>query len=42
VAAHNQAAIAFYERRDWRRVGSTELALGGEPWRLPIVLFVLG
>jgi ribosomal protein S18 acetylase RimI-like enzyme len=41
VAAHNHAAIAFYEHRGWRRVGTTELALGGEPWRLPLLLFVL-
>jgi GNAT superfamily N-acetyltransferase len=41
VAEHNRDAIAFYERRGWRRVGSTELSLSAEPWRLPLVLFVL-
>jgi hypothetical protein len=29
-------AIAFYERRGWLRVGSTELTLSAEPWRLPL------
>jgi ribosomal protein S18 acetylase RimI-like enzyme len=41
VAAHNRDAIAFYERRGWQRVGTTELSLSGEPWTLPVVLFVL-
>jgi ribosomal protein S18 acetylase RimI-like enzyme len=41
VAEHNRDAIAFYERRGWRRVGTTELSLTGEPWTLPLVLFVL-
>ena len=41
VAAHNRGAIAFYERRGWRRVGTTKLALSAEPWSLPLVLFVL-
>ena len=41
VAEHNRDAIAFYERRGWRRVGTTELSLSGEPWTLPLVLFVL-
>lgn len=41
VAAHNQDAIAFYERRGWQRVGTTELSLSAEPWTLPLVLFVL-
>lgn len=41
VAEHNRDAIAFYERRGWRRVGTTELPLSGEPWSLPLVLFVL-
>jgi GNAT superfamily N-acetyltransferase len=40
VADHNRDAIAFYERRGWRRVGTASLQLddGGT---LPIVLFVL-
>lgn len=42
VAEHNRDAIAFYERRGWRRVGSAELALSAAPWTLPLVLFVLG
>jgi [ribosomal protein S18]-alanine N-acetyltransferase len=42
VAAHNRAAIAFYERRGWRRVGPAELALSGEPWTLDLVVFVRG
>ena len=42
VAAHNRAAIAFYERRGWRRVGTAELALSAEPWTLDVVLFVRG
>lgn len=42
VAEHNRDAIAFYERRGWRRVGSAELPLSGDPWRLRVVLFVLG
>ncbi len=41
VAARNLDAIAFYERRGWRRVGTTKLALSAEPWTLPLVLFVL-
>ncbi len=41
VAEHNRGAIAFYEHRGWRRVGTTELTLSGEPWTLPLVLFVL-
>lgn len=41
VAEHNQDAIAFYERRGWRRVGTAELPLSGEPWTLALVLFVL-
>ena len=40
VAAHNRAAIAFYERRGWRRVGTAELALSAEPWTLDLVVFV--
>jgi GNAT superfamily N-acetyltransferase len=42
VAAHNQAAIAFYERRGWRRVGPAEVALSAEPWTLDLVVFVRG
>ncbi len=41
VAAHNLDAIAFYEHRGWRRVGTTKLTLSAEPWTLPLVLFVL-
>lgn len=41
VAEHNQDAIGFYERRGWRQVGSAELALSVEPWRLDVLLFVL-
>lgn len=41
VAAHNLDAIAFYEHRGWRRVGTTKLALSAEPRTLPLVLFVL-
>jgi GNAT superfamily N-acetyltransferase len=41
VATHNRDAIAFYGRRGWQRVGTTELSLSGEPWTLPLVLFVL-
>ncbi len=41
VAAHNRDAIAFYERRGWQRAGTTVLSLSGEPWTLPVVLFVL-
>lgn len=40
VAVHNRAAIAFYERRGWRRVGTAELALSAEPWTLDVVVFV--
>jgi GNAT superfamily N-acetyltransferase len=39
VAAHNLTAIAFYERRGWRRVGTAELALSAEPWTLDLVVF---
>jgi GNAT superfamily N-acetyltransferase len=42
VAEHNRDAIIFYERRGWRRVGTAELTLSAEPWRLLVVLFVLG
>lgn len=41
VAEHNRAAIAFYERGGWRGVGTAELALSADPWKLPLVLFVL-
>jgi GNAT superfamily N-acetyltransferase len=41
VAAHNHAAISFYERRGWRRVGTAELALSADPWTLPVVVFAL-
>ena len=41
VAEHNRDAIAFYERRGWRRAGTTALSLSAEPWTLPLVLFVL-
>jgi hypothetical protein len=41
LQAHNRDAIAFYERRGWQRVGTTELSLSGEPWTLPVALFVL-
>lgn len=40
VAAHNQDAIGFYERRGWRRAGTSALPLSAEPWTLPVVLFV--
>lgn len=40
VAAHNEDAIAFYERRGWRQVGRADLALSAEPWTLDVVLFV--
>ncbi len=39
VAAHNVTAIAFYERRGWRRVGTAKLALSAEPWTLDLVVF---
>jgi GNAT superfamily N-acetyltransferase len=41
VAEHNRDAIAFYERRGWRRAGTAELPLSAAPWRLALVLFVL-
>jgi GNAT superfamily N-acetyltransferase len=40
VADHNRAAIALYEGRGWRRVGTAELSLSAAPWRLNLVLFV--
>jgi GNAT superfamily N-acetyltransferase len=40
VAAHNRPAIAFYERRGWRAVGTAELELSAEPWTLDLVVFV--
>ena len=39
VATHNGEAIGFYERRGWRRVGTGELALSAEPWKLDLVVF---
>jgi len=39
VAARNENAIAFYERRGWRRVGRADLALSADPWTLEVVLF---
>lgn len=41
VAEHNRDAIAFYERRGWRRVGTAELPLSADPWTLGVLLFVL-
>jgi GNAT superfamily N-acetyltransferase len=41
VAAHNRSAIAFYERRGWRGVGTAELELSADPWTLRVALFVL-
>ncbi|HTX08523.1 MAG TPA: GNAT family N-acetyltransferase [Solirubrobacteraceae bacterium] len=41
VAAHNRSAIAFYERRGWRAVGTAELELSADPWTLRVALFVL-
>ena len=42
VADHNEGAITFYERRGWRRVGTTSLLLGDDRTTLPLVVFVLG
>ena len=42
VADHNADAIAFYERRGWRRVGTTSLVLEDGRTPLPLVVFVLG
>ncbi|HEY4830303.1 MAG TPA: GNAT family N-acetyltransferase [Solirubrobacteraceae bacterium] len=41
VAMQNGAAIAFYERRGWRRVGTAELALSAAPWTLHVAVFAL-
>jgi GNAT superfamily N-acetyltransferase len=40
VADHNADAIAFYERRGWRRVGTTSLLLDDGRTTLPLVVFV--
>ncbi|HTT31127.1 MAG TPA: GNAT family N-acetyltransferase [Solirubrobacteraceae bacterium] len=42
VADHNADAIAFYERRGWRRVGTASLLLEDGRTTLPLVVFVLG
>ena len=42
VADHNHDAIAFYERRGWRRVGTASLLLDDGLTTLPLVVFVLG
>jgi len=42
VADHNHDAIAFYERRGWRRVGTASLLLDDGRTTLPLVVFVLG
>ena len=42
VADHNLDAIAFYERRGWRRVGTSSLLLEDGRTMLPLVVFVLG
>jgi ribosomal protein S18 acetylase RimI-like enzyme len=41
VAVENRTAIAFYERRGWRRVGTGELPLSAGPWVLRVAVFVL-
>jgi len=41
VADHNVDAIAFYERRGWRRAGTTSLVLEDGQTTLALVLFVL-
>lgn len=40
VADHNEDAIALYERRGWKRVGTASLLLDGRT-TLPLVVFVL-
>ncbi len=40
VADENQGAIAFWERRDWRRVGQATLPPGDEGRPLRVLLFV--
>jgi ribosomal protein S18 acetylase RimI-like enzyme len=41
VADHNHDAIAFYERRGWKRVGTASLLLDDGHSVLPLLLFVL-
>ena len=41
VADHNHDAIAFYERRGWKRVGTASLLLDDGRSVLPVLLFVL-
>lgn len=41
VAIENRTAIAVYERRGWRRVGTGELPLSADPWVLRVAVFVL-
>ena len=41
VADHNHDAIAFYERRGWKRVGTASLLLDDGHSVLPVLLFVL-
>ncbi|HTU87409.1 MAG TPA: GNAT family N-acetyltransferase [Solirubrobacteraceae bacterium] len=41
VAVENRTAIAFYQRRGWRRVGTGELPLSADPWVLSVAVFVL-
>ncbi len=41
VADHNDDAIAFYERRGWKRVGTASLLLDDGHSVLPLLLFVL-
>jgi GNAT superfamily N-acetyltransferase len=42
VADHNREAIAFYERRGWRRAGTASLLLDDGRTTLSLVVFVLG
>lgn len=42
VADHNHEAIAFYERRGWRRAGTASLLLDDGRTTLSLVVFVLG
>jgi GNAT superfamily N-acetyltransferase len=41
VADHNHDAIAFYERRGWKRVGTALLLLDDGHSELPVLMFVL-
>jgi GNAT superfamily N-acetyltransferase len=41
VADHNLEAMAFYERRGWRRVGTASLLLDDSHTELALILFVL-